>query len=74
MVGFAIPIVKYIRHYVKHTIQSGAYYRTTREVQNVNEMTGVPLPRTPEKDDAGIVVHGIPVIGPPSGETDFRSR
>ena len=23
-VGFVIPIVKYIRHYVKHTIQSGA--------------------------------------------------
>jgi len=22
------PIVKYIRHYVKHTIQSGEYYRT----------------------------------------------
>ena len=42
--------------------------------KNVNEMTGVPLPRTPEKDDAGIIVHGIPVIGPPSGETDFRSR
>jgi hypothetical protein len=31
--GFVALIVKYIRHYVKHTIQSGDWYHSTRDVQ-----------------------------------------
>jgi hypothetical protein len=44
-VRFIAPMVKYIRHYVKYTIQSGEFYRTTREVKTANKKKWIATPQ-----------------------------